>query len=51
MACCHDDNPQAGQGHPLPKKENDEAHSLVKLGLMNDMRYSMLCHVLCSVLE
>jgi peptide alpha-N-acetyltransferase len=88
MAPNNDNNPQAGQGRPLPKKENDlfknvvkhyemkqykkatkqadtilkkfpnhgetlamkglilnclskrdEAHALVKIGLMNDMRY------------
>jgi N-alpha-acetyltransferase 15/16, NatA auxiliary subunit len=94
-----DNNPQAGQGRPLPKKENDafknvvkfyeqkqykkavkqadlilkkypnhgetlamkglvlnnmnkkeEAHSLVKQGLMNDMRCVIYCFVLfCTI--
>lgn len=93
MAPPNDNNPQAGQGRPLPKKESDlfknvvkhyemkqykkavkqadtilkkfpnhgetlamkglvmncllkrdEAHELVKLGLMNDMRWVGKCH-------
>lgn len=93
----HDNNPQAGQGRPLPKKESDlfknvvkhyetkqykkaakqaetilkkfpnhgetlamkglvlnclnkkeEAHALVKQGLMNDMRYVMWHYMFIS---